>query len=231
MARSWAENDLAKVREYFAKGVRIIMLTTFPIAAILAVLRVPIIQVVLERGAFDHRATVAVANVMLILLAGPFICGGLGNVVWKGFYISQKTRLSAGLSVTNVAIYIIVAYFLSKSFSYIGLAWAITIQSLLGILVGMIGMKFVYKGINGKNILANFLKILVACLLSGTFSYYSFHMFTLKATLILSVALAAIVASIVYSLSVIYLFKIDEAVAMKVKVADFFKSKLAFVPL
>ncbi|GAI07969.1 unnamed protein product, partial [marine sediment metagenome] len=99
------------------------MLVTFPIAMVFAVLRVPIIQVVFERGAFDHRTTLAVADVLMILLIA-FIFFGLGNVVGRGFYISQKTRLAATLGVVGTIIYVLLAHFLAKSLSYRGLGIA-----------------------------------------------------------------------------------------------------------
>jgi len=218
MARSWAENDLAKVREYFARGVRIIMLITFPIAAIFAVLRVPIIQVVFERGAFDHRATLAVANVMLILLAGPFICGGLGNVVWKGFYISQRTKLASLLNVTNTFIYIFLAYFLARYFSYLGLALASTIGFVIGISAGLIAMKFIYKNINGRKILIGLGTILASSLLSGTLVYSCFNLLPATLNLIVRVMTATSLGLIAYLWLITYIFKLDEAVSLKAKV-------------
>lgn len=227
MAKSWAENNLAKVREYFAKGVRIIMLITFPITMIYAVLRVPIIQVVFQRGVFTHQDTLAVANVMLILLIGPFICGGLGNVVWKGFYISQRTKLASVLGVTHTLIYTFLAYILAKSFSYLGLAWASTIQSVIGILMGMTAMKFIYKGVNGRKLVAVFLRILSASLASSICVYYSFYLFVVKLSLISSVVLASTMGLIIYALLVVYIFKIDEAIFLQRKAAVIF-NELSF---
>lgn len=223
MAKSWAENDLAKVREYFVRGVRIIFLITFPIATVFAVLRVPIIQTVFQRGIFVHQDSVAVANVMLILLVGPFICGGLGNIVWKGFYISQRTKLASLLGITHTLIYIILAYFLANKFSYLGLAGAFSIQCLIGISMGMIAMKFIYKGINGKKLIDGSLKILCACLATTICTYYSFYLVVVKISLIPSVILAGTIGLIVYSLLVIYIFKIDEAISVQRKVAVIFK--------
>lgn len=226
MARSWAENDLGKVREYFARGVRIIFLIAFPIATLFAVLRVPIIQAVFQRGAFVHQDSVAVANVMLILLIGPFICGGLGNIVWKGFYISQRTKLASVLGITHTLIYIILAYFMANIFSYLGLAGASTIQSLIGISMGIIAMKFIYKGINGKKLISDFIKIFSACLASAICIHYSFYLFIDNLVLIPSVILASTIGLIVYSFLIVYIFKIDEAISIQRKAIVAFKRNI-----
>ena len=223
MARSWAENDLAKVREYFAKGVRIIMLITFPIAMVFVVLRVPIIQIVFERGAFDHKATVAVANVLAILLVA-FIAGGLGNIVGKGFYISQKTKLVASLSVIEILIYLGFAYFLSKSLSYIGLALATSIKFTFGLTVSMYFMKRIYNGVNGTKILKGLGKILISSVLSGILIYSCFKLQAMY-SLMARVTIAGGLGVIVYIWLIVCIFKLDEAITLSTKVVSTIRRK------
>ncbi|MDI6840024.1 MAG: murein biosynthesis integral membrane protein MurJ [bacterium] len=222
MARSWAENDLARVREHFAKGVRIIMLTTFPIAAIFAVLRVPIIQLLLERGKFDYTATVAVTNVLLIHLIA-FITAGLGNVVGKGFYISQKTKLAAFLAVIETSIYLCISYILSKYLSYIGLAIATSIYYTLGLIISMFVMEKIYEGINGKQVFNGFIKILAASLFSAIGMHYCSNLVLLKNALILRSSISGILGIMLYVTFVIYIFKIEEAFTLKEKIIGRFK--------
>jgi len=219
MARSWAEKDLAKVREYFAKGIRIIMLITFPIAAIFAVLRVPIIQVFLERGRFDHTATLAVANVMLIELVW-FICGGLGNVVGKGFYISQKTKLLAILSIVETTAYFGYAYVLAKYLSYIGLAAAISMYFFFSIIINSFIMQKIYQGINGKKIFDGFIKVLSAAMCCGICAY-SFNNSSIAGNnLIMKTGIAGVGGLLVYVFLVLYILKIEEAIRLKKKVYE-----------
>ena len=219
MARSWAENDLISVRKYFAKGVRIIMLITFPIAMVFVVLRVQIIQVIFERGAFDHKATVAVANIMAILMVG-FIAAGLGNVVGKGFYVSQKTKLQAVLGIAETVMYLCLAYILSRYFSYIGLAWATSIYFTLGLIVSMFAMKKIYDGINGWQLLTGLTAILMSSLLSGILVYYCFKILPTIYNLIARVTTAGGLGIIVYIYLITYILKLDEAVGLKTKVVS-----------
>ena len=226
MARSWAENDLAKVREYFAKGVRIIMLITFPIAMVFVVLRVPIIQVVFERGAFDHKATVAVANVLAILMVA-LITSGLGNVVGKGFYIAQRTKLLAVLGIAETLAYLCLAYLLSSYFSYIGLAVATSIYFTLGLIVSIFVMKRIYHGLNARTILRGFGEIFVSSLVGGICIYFSFKLMQITCSLILRGITAGCLGIIVYILLTIYIFRLDEAVNIKIKVIDKIKGRLS----
>jgi putative peptidoglycan lipid II flippase len=219
MARGWAENDLAKVREYFARGVRIIMLTTFPIAAVFVVLRVPIIQVVFERGAFDHKVTLAVANVLAILMV-TFIAGGLGSVVGKGFYISQRTKLFAILGIPQTLLYFGYAYVLARYFSYIGLAVATSMYYFFPIIINSFLMKRIYHGIHGERILEGFIKILAASLISGFCMYSCFNLMLLKKSLVLQTGISGALGVIVYVTLVICIIKVEEATILKKKIFD-----------
>jgi len=219
MARSWAEKDLAKVREYFAKGVRIIMLITFPIAMVFVVLRVPIIQVVFERGAFDHRTTLAVADVLMIVLIA-FIFSGLGNVVGRGFYISQKTKLAATLSIVGMIIYILLGHFLAKTLSYRGLAIAYSAQFVFGLTVSMIVMRRIYGGVNGKKILGGLTQTLIASLCGGISIYCSFRIVFVGNSLMMRSVVSAILGIVIYIFLVIYILKLEEALLLKKKLFD-----------
>jgi putative peptidoglycan lipid II flippase len=229
MARGWAENDLAKIREYFAKGVRIIMLITFPIATVFAVLRVPIIQVVFERGAFTNNATVAVANVSVVLM-GSFVCLGLGEVVGKGFYISQKTKLLAVLGITEAIIYFGYAYILAKRFSYIGLAVSTSMYYFFPIIINSLIMRRVYQGINGRKIFDGFIKILVASVISACSTYLVFMLFNEKQSLVIKTGASGLIGILVYLILIVYVFKIEEAKHVKKKLfRKLFSSRVSFL--
>jgi len=223
MARSWAENDLVKVRKYFASGVRVIMLVTFPIAMVFVVLRVPIIQVVFERGAFDHRTTLAVADVLMILLIA-FIFLGLGNVVGRGFYISQKTKLAATLSIVGMIIYILLAHFLAKTLSYRGLAIAYSAASVFSMTVSIIIMRRIFGGINGEKVLKGLMQILIASLCGGIVIYCSFRMVFVGDSLMMRSVVSAIMGIVIYSFIVIYILKLEEALLLKKKLLDKLRS-------
>ena len=223
MIRSWAENDLVKVRKYFARGVRIIMLVTFPIATVFAVLRVPIIQVVFERGAFDHRTTLAVADTLMILLVA-FIFFGLGNVIGRGFYIAQKTKLAATLGIVQVTIYIFLAHFLAKTFSYRGLGMAYSAQAVLGVAVAIIVMRRIFGGVNGKKILEGLTQILIASLCGGISIYCSFRMVFAGDSLIIRSVVSAFLGMVIYTFLVIYILKLEEVLLLKKKLTDKLRS-------
>jgi len=223
IAKSWAENDLVRVREHFARGIRIMMLVTFPIAMVFVVLRVPIIQVIFERGAFDHRTTLAVADILMILLIG-FMFYGLGNVVRRGFYVSQKTKLAAIIGIVGVTLYILLAHFLAETFSYRGLAIADSAWVMFDVTVGMIVMRRIFGGVNGKKILEGLTRILIASLCGGVATYCSFKMVFVGDSLMMRSVVSAIMGIVIYTFLVIYILKLEEALLLKKKLLDKLRS-------
>lgn len=217
MARSWVENDLVKVREYFAKGVRIIMLITFPIAMVFIVLRVPIIQVIFERGAFDHKTTVAVADVLAILMVA-FISLGLGNVVGKGFYLSQKTKLLAILGIMQTVLYIGYAYTLAVHFSYTGLAVATSLRFFFPIILNTMIMRTIYKGIEGGYILKGLGIVSSSTAIAGILTFIASNTFCWTGNMALKTSSAAFFGLCVYAILVFFIFRMDEAISIKTKI-------------
>jgi len=200
------------------------MLTTFPIAMIFVVLRVPIIQVVFERGAFHHRTTIAVANVLLLLL-GAFLLSGIGNVTGKVFYISQKTKLRATLGCIYILAYLALSYFLTKYFFYKGLAAASSLYFTLGFVVNMLFSRRIMKGVNGKHLLDGLTKITLSCLIGCIAIYFCFTSILLEQNLIIRASIASMLGVLTYFLLIIWIFKVDEAVSLIEKLARFLKLK------
>lgn len=224
MARSWVENNLMDVRDYLAKGFRSIMLITFPMAMLFFILPVPIIQLVFERGVFDHKDTIAVANVLVILLLA-LIASGLGDIVGKGFYISQKTKLLAILGVIETSVYLGFAYLLSRYFSFYGLAWAKSIYYIVGLTITLIIMNRIFGGLNGKELFSGFYRIFISSALSGVMVYMCNRLLTHTNHIVLRLMISAGLGIAVYAFLVIYVFKISEAVNVMKKLQNLFHKR------
>ena len=180
-------------------------------------------QAPVERGAFDHRTTLAVADVLMILLIA-FIFSGLGNIVGKGFYISQKTKLAAGLNIVGLIIYILLAHFLTKSLSYRGLGIAYSAQAVFGVVVAIIAMRRILGGVNGQRILEGLARILIASLCGGIAIYCSFKMVFVGDSLMMRSVVSAILGIVLYTFLVIYILKLEEALLLKKKLLDKLRS-------
>jgi putative peptidoglycan lipid II flippase len=61
LSKAWSENDNERLQILFDRGICIILLMTLPISIIFIFWGTPIIQILLERGAFTHASTIAVS--------------------------------------------------------------------------------------------------------------------------------------------------------------------------
>lgn len=94
-----AEGDLETLKTSFKDGILSLWLVSFPIMALIFLVGQQGVSVLFERGAFDHRATVEVSVVLMVLSLSilPYM---LRDGVTRVFYAfnDSKTPLIAGLA-------------------------------------------------------------------------------------------------------------------------------------
>lgn len=104
-------------------GFRLTLALILPVATLLSVLAIPVVEVLFERGDFSHTATIAVAHVLpLYLLLVVFQV--FGNVVIRGFYVVRDTLTSPTVGAVSTLLSILMAMMLSGAIGYTGLAIA-----------------------------------------------------------------------------------------------------------
>jgi putative peptidoglycan lipid II flippase len=210
LSRSWAEGDLASLRRYLAIAVRSVLLVALPTGAVVLVFGSTLVATAYERGAFDHRATVAVTQSLTWLVAG-YVGANVGNIVVRCFYVAGQTTVLAVYTAAETLIYVGLGFALSRHFSYCGLAAASSIRDAIGVAFALFWSSRVFGGIHGRAMLKDGVKIaasatallLVAVALRCTLSNQ------LPPVLVMVVGTAAGVA--VYALMLTKIFKIPEA--------------------
>ncbi|RJX21767.1 MAG: murein biosynthesis integral membrane protein MurJ, partial [Desulforudis sp.] len=101
-----------------------------PAAVGLIVLRVPIVQLLFERGAFDERATVMTAVAVLFYSIG--LVGFATNIILtRGFYAFQDTATPVKLLSVNLFLNLILSVILMGPMAHGGLALASSLSALV----------------------------------------------------------------------------------------------------
>jgi len=214
MAKCWEKNDLDTLRIYFSKGIRIILLTTLPIAAVVFSVGHTIIEVLLQRGAFNSSATTGV-NRSLIVLMPAFICLSLGNIISKGFYLSNKTNIFSAMVSFEAINYLCCGYIFIRSLSYLGLAAASSISTFVTMVIAFFALKKIFHGIDGKKLLMGFLEIAAASICTGITIYMLNDVLMLHLQKITSISLSCVLGLSFYVMIVVFFFHIEEAVFLK----------------
>ncbi|WP_089609323.1 murein biosynthesis integral membrane protein MurJ [Dehalobacterium formicoaceticum] len=145
------------------RGLGMVSLIAIPAAAGLMILRVPIVQLLFERGAFDHQATLATASALLYYSLGLFP-GSANMVLTRAYYAigDVKTPLYAGFFsiVANVLLSVI----LMNPMTHSGLALAHSLATGANTLFLYYGLKKHLPYLKGKSLIISLGKI---CLASG----------------------------------------------------------------
>ena len=145
-------------RQTLSSIIRVMLLLALPATVGLALLRVPLVRVLYERGSFDATSTQMVAWALLWYALG--LTGhSLVEVLSRAFYAMHDTKTPVLVGVAAMTGNILLSFFFSRLFSQIGwlplggLALANTVATAVECLVLLAIMRRRLNGIDGKQIL------------------------------------------------------------------------------
>lgn len=164
MSEYAAANDSEGLRKTASMGVRLVIFVVTPLVVGVAMLRVAMIRLLFERGAFDHRATVGTAWALLCYL-GWVYAGGIGAILTSTFYSLQETYTVIKVGVTGMLLEIVLAIVLSRFVGYAGLSLALSVVAVINGVVFMAILRKRLKGIDGKHILSSQVKVLFSSII------------------------------------------------------------------
>lgn len=156
-----ATGDGEGYRETFSLGLRTMAFVVVPASVGLISLSEPIVGLLYERGAFDSSATQTVAA-----LLAAYSVGLLGYCVYhylvRAFYSRRNTWSPAALNVVILAVYVCLAYAISRYLGAVGVVLALSTAYAMLSLVGLAVTRRELKRIDGRRLLGSLLRILAA---------------------------------------------------------------------
>jgi len=166
LAAQAMEKDRSLLMGSLNKGLKLVLLVTLPAAAGLMALRVPIVQLLFERGAFHHEATLMTASALLWF--GP----GMGamaasQVLTRSYYAMGDARTPLWMGLASIGVNILASMVFMPYFAQGGLALANSTASLFNAL-GMYALLSRHiQQRQGKDLLATLSKTLLASVGTG----------------------------------------------------------------
>ena len=132
MARQAANHSLEEVGSTAAYALRLVLFVTLPSMVGLLVFRVPIVQLLFERGAFDRTVTLATADAVF------FYALGLGayvstRVLVPAFYSIQDTGTPVKIGAVAVLVNVLSSLLLMRPLGAGGLALATALSSFVNL--------------------------------------------------------------------------------------------------
>ena len=203
--------DMDGLKEILRTSINLIILVILPITFGAMILRVPIITLLFERGAFDARATMLTASALLFYSIG-MVFFGLSDLVNRVFYGMQDTKTPMIIGSMVVFINIVLNVILVRLMAHSGLALATTISSAVAFILLIYNLRIKLGSLGGKKIFTVFAKSLFSSLIMGITVYF-FYPFISGYTFVLSRTIAVFVSvmigGLVYFVT-IYLLRVDE---------------------
>ncbi len=129
-----AKGSMDELRQTVGFGLRMISFIILPAMAGLMLLRVPIVHLFFEHGAFTAADTAGTAVALLGYAVGLWAFAGM-RIIVAAFYSMQDTKTPAIAAVTAMFINILLALWLMGPLEYAGLALATALSAMVNITI------------------------------------------------------------------------------------------------
>jgi putative peptidoglycan lipid II flippase len=160
------EGKMQEFKETLRQGVGLVILLVFPMMVGLVVLRMPVVRLLFERGAFNEAATASTAFALAFYSLG-LVALGIQLLINRAFYALKDTLTPMYVMLVMVGLNIFFNWLLIKPMAHGGIA----LGTALSINIGTVALAYLlWKKIGafgGKQLLATFWKCGVSALLMG----------------------------------------------------------------
>jgi putative peptidoglycan lipid II flippase len=156
-----AKGSMDELRQTVGFGLRMIAFIILPAMAGLILLRVPIVHLFFEHGAFSSADTTGTAVALLGYAVGLWAFAGI-RIIVAAFYSMQDTKTPAMAAVTAMFINIILALWLMGPLEHAGLALATALSAMVNITILVSVLSYRLGGIDWWNFGQSFGRDLIA---------------------------------------------------------------------
>ncbi|MBK0007172.1 murein biosynthesis integral membrane protein MurJ [Bacillus sp. S35] len=180
-----ADANSSKNIDFFKKtmnsSINSISLLVTPLAVTTAILSIPIVQFLFERGVFNKEATIVTGGVLFYLSFGMLFYN-YKDILNKVFYALHDTKTPMINGVIAIGINILLSVVLVRKMGINGIALANSISSLISTLLLFYNLKNRIIDLEFKPILSTFLKVLLATGVMGIVVHMTYKFSSLYLT-------------------------------------------------
>jgi putative peptidoglycan lipid II flippase len=149
MARLFDAGDLPGLRAAFGRALKPLLFLSAPAAIALFFFRVPMVQAILQGGAFDAASTGLVAPALAWFAVGLLAYAAV-EVLTRAFYAMHDTRTPVAAGLGIVAVNIVVGAVFLDRFGYAVLAFALSFSTALEAAVLLVVLRRRLGGIDRR---------------------------------------------------------------------------------
>ncbi len=186
------------------QGLTAMYLILLPSIVGMLLLMPNIIELLYERGAFTHEATIATTEVAYLYF-GSVLFFSLNNIINKGFYSLKKGHLILMVSGLSILLNVILNFILTNWLGYRGVPLSASIMALFYVVAQFIIFYRLVGGLQLKALGIEFLKITLATGAMAGVLYFIMPLFDTWYNIV-QIVVVAIIGAIIFLLCS-YLFK------------------------
>nr|WP_243638120.1 murein biosynthesis integral membrane protein MurJ [Rubrobacter taiwanensis] len=161
LSERFSASDAEGYRRTLSFGLRIMAFIVVPATVGLITLSEPIVGLLYERGEFTPQDTRTV-SALLVAYAAGLLGYATYFILARAFYARQNTKTPAAMNVFLLALYVALAYGLSRILGAQGIAWAFSAAYFVLALALLLAMRRETKSIDGRRLLNSLIRILLA---------------------------------------------------------------------
>jgi len=161
LSRQAASGDRTGLAETFGYAVRLVLFITIPAMVGLIVLRVPLVGLLFQRGAFSEQTTRLTSDALLYYALGLWAFAAV-RIVVSTFYALQDTRTPVITATVSIGTNILLGILLMGPMQHCGLALATSLASMVNLTILVIVMRKRLGVIHWRPIASSCLKTIAA---------------------------------------------------------------------
>ena len=172
ISKQAADEDKAGMRATISAGLRMMLMLNVPATVGLAVLALPIVQLLLEYRAFTPHDSVSTAAALMFYAPG-LIGYSAVKIASPSFYALRDSRTPVIVSVASVVLNLVLNLVLVHTMGFRGLALGTAIAALFNAVVLLALLQHRLEGLDSRRVAIALAKILVASALMGATAHYA----------------------------------------------------------
>jgi len=219
-SRLVGQGKLDEVKHYFNKGVgSLIYVGTF-VMMFIFIARIDLISIALERGAFDHKATLMVANVLFIVSLSiiPYM---FRDSITRLYYAFQDSKTPFYIAMASIIFKIVFNSIFTKPFGIYGIAMSTVLITLInGTLLAFLIRKRISIGYR------HFLHQLIKILFCGFIAFCSGYVTNYAICLMFSESLVVKIIRILSVFTISLTIYVITAHILKIEYLEDLKEKI-----
>jgi putative peptidoglycan lipid II flippase len=161
-----SEGKMEEFRDAISFSVRLVLFVAVPAMVGLIVLRIPIIHLLFQHGAFDYRDTLLTAQALFYFGIGLWAIAGV-RIIAPAFYAVQDTKTPVKMAVVSLFANVGLSLFLMGPMKHAGLALANSLASMIYVSLLLVWLRRRIDKIDWARILRSLIQVALASAIMG----------------------------------------------------------------